>query len=175
MGMIPRNRIILNKQTGSRPPGNNFSGRHSVILWFTKSDDYVFHLDDSYRAQERNQGDVWDFNGVTHNHEEQTTLACQFPEDMTTRIVLTTTNEGGVVVDPYMGAGTVAIVARIVKGLSGGGDRPAYHSVALRRLSGEPDTRGYFPNLKTLRNYVRERTGEPEERFKVDMYRGSGQ
>ncbi|OCR00175.1 hypothetical protein BCD67_21100 [Oscillatoriales cyanobacterium USR001] len=41
----------------------------------------------------------------------------------------------------------------------------------MRRLSGEPDDRGYFPNLKTLRNYV-EKTGEPIDKFRFDVQVG---
>ena len=37
---------------------------------------------------------------------------CQFPEDMIARIVRAVTEPGDVVLDPYMGAGTVAVVAR---------------------------------------------------------------
>jgi DNA modification methylase len=52
------------------------------------------------------------FRNVKHNHEEQTIHPCQFPEDMIARIILCTTEPGDVVLDPYMGTGTVAVVAR---------------------------------------------------------------
>lgn len=166
LGLIPRNRIILAKQSGARGQ-RNFSCRHATILWFTKSDDYVFHGDEG-----QDVGDLWVFQSVGQNHEEQTIFPCQFPEDLTARMILSATNEGGVVVDPYIGSGTVAVVAKEFKRHFIGAEIDArYHAVALKRLSGEPDADGYFPNLKTLRRYV-ERTGEPSERFCADIYAG---
>ena len=44
-------------------------------------------------------------------------------------------------------------------------------SVALRRLKGEPDENGCFPNLKTLRDYC-ERTGRPVTAFRFDVQVG---
>src|SRR5205807_7404074 len=46
-----------------------------------------------------------------------------------------------------------------------------YHSVALRRLRGEPDEHGAFPNLKTLRDFCY-RTGRPVERYSFDVQVG---
>jgi adenine-specific DNA-methyltransferase len=112
------------------------------------------------------------FRNVKHNHEEQTIHPCQFPEDLIARIILATTNPGDLVFDPYMGSGTVAVVARdYQRNFIGAELDPKYHQVALRRLQGEPDSNGYFPNLKTLRDYV-ERTGESIEKFRFDLQLG---
>ena len=187
--MIPRNRIIWVRQHGLHAT-RKFSGRHETILWFTKSDDYHFDLEGMrvpqkypgkthYRGDRRgelscnpngkNPGDIWVFRNVKHNHEEQTIHPCQFPEDLIARIVLSTTRKGEVVLDPYMGAGTVAVVARDFERRFVGAELdPEYHEVALRRLAGEPDEQGSFPNLKTLRDYV-ERTGAPIEKFRFDV------
>jgi adenine-specific DNA-methyltransferase len=120
----------------------------------------------------KNPGDIWLFRNVKHNHEEQTIHPCQFPEDLVARIVLATTPEGGIVFDPYMGAGTVAVVARdLNRHFVGAELEEKYHKVAERRLAGEPDENGYFPNLKTLRNYV-ERYGKPTHLYKFDMQVG---
>jgi len=83
------------------------------------------------------------------------------------------TGVGQVVCDPYMGSGTVAVVARDYKRHFLGAENEArYHTVAVRRLHGEPDASGGFPNLKTLRDYV-ERTSAPIERFHFDVQVGS--
>jgi adenine-specific DNA-methyltransferase len=109
---------------------------------------------------------------VKHNHEEQTIHPCQFPEDMIARIVLATTERGQLVFDPYMGAGTVAVVARDHgRHFLGSELDPSYHSVALRRLRAEPDESGAFPNLKTLRDYC-ERMGKPVTAFRFDVQVG---
>lgn len=45
LGMRLRNRIIWHFGHGLHA-SNRFSGRYETILWFTKSDDYIFNLDD---------------------------------------------------------------------------------------------------------------------------------
>ena len=191
-GLMPRNRIAWARQHGLHGR-KKFSCRYETILWFTKADDYVFNLDairvpQKYQNKKRfrgerkgelscnpdgkNPGDIWVFRNVKHNHEEQTIHPCQFPEDLVARIVLSTTNEGEVVFDPYMGTGTVAVVARDnERHFMGAEIEPKYHGVALRRVSGKPDDNNCFPNLKTLRDYV-ERTGEPIGQYQFDMQVG---
>lgn len=192
LGMQPRNRIVWARQHGLHGR-KKFSARYETILWFTKSDSYIFDLDairvpqkyqnkKAHRGERKgeytcnpdgkNPGDIWLFRNVKHNHEEQTIHPCQFPEDLIARIVLTSTREGGVVFDPYMGTGTVAVVARNYNRHYLGAELdPRYHSVAMRRLSGEPDENGSFPNLKSLRAYC-ERTGKPTSQFRFDMQVG---
>ncbi|MBD1929737.1 site-specific DNA-methyltransferase [Trichocoleus sp. FACHB-90] len=191
-GLIPRNRIIWARQHGLHAQ-KKFSCRHETILWFTKSNEYTFNLDairvpqkyqnkKHYRGDRKGQlscnpdgknpGDIWMFRNVKHNHEEQTIHPCQFPEDLIARIVLATTRKGEVVFDPYIGSGTVAVVARnYERHFMGAELESKYHHVALRRLCGEPDDNNCFPNLKTLRDYV-EKTSLPIEKFRFDMQVG---
>ena len=192
LGMFPINRIIWIRQHGLQAK-NKFSCRHETILWFAKSMNYKFNLDNirvpqkyknkkyykgdskgqpSCHPDGKNPGDVWAFGNVKHNHEEQTIHPCQFPEDMVARIILATTEEGDVVFDPYMGTGTVAVVARDCNRRFLGAELDEkYFDVAQRRLKGEPDENGFFPNLKTLRDYV-ERTGEPINNYRYDLQKG---
>lgn len=192
LDMIPRNRVIWVRQHGLHGK-NKFSARHETILWFTKSDSYKFLLDPirvpqkyqnkkSWRGDNngeltcnplgKNPGDIWIFQNVKHNHEEQTIHPAQFPEDLIARIVLCSTEEGDIVLDPYMGTGTVAVVARDHNRhyLGAELDRD-YHQVAMRRIAGEPDNEGHFPNLKTLRDYC-ERTGADPAMFRFDVQVG---
>ncbi len=192
-GLIPRNRIIWARQHGLHAQ-KKFSCRHETILWFTKSDTYNFNLDairvpQKYQNKKhfrgsrkgelscnpdgKNPGDIWLFRNVKHNHEEQTIHPCQFPEDLIARIILSTTEKGDIVLDPYMGSGTVAVVAKDYERYFIGSEiEQKYHQIALRRLNGEPDENGYFPNLKTLRDYV-EKTGQPIEKFRFDVQIGN--
>ncbi len=190
--MRPRNRIVWARQHGLHGR-RKFSCRYETILWFTKSDDFTFNLDairvpQKYQNKKahkgdrkgeytchpdgKNPGDIWVFRNVKHNHEEQTIHPCQFPEDLIARIVLAATNEGEIVFDPYMGTGTVAVVARdLQRRFIGAELDPKYHKVAERRLAGVPDERGYFPNLKTLRKYA-SLHGVPTANFKFDVQVG---
>lgn len=192
LGLQPRNRIMWVRQHGLHAR-RKFSARHETILWFTKSDDYFFNLDpvrvpqkyqgktfhkgDRYgelscNPDGKNPGDIWSYRNVKHNHEEQTIHPCQFPEDLVARIVLAATNVGDVVLDPYMGTGTTAVVARdFDRRFIGAELDEDYHAVAMRRLTGEPDESGSFANLKCLRAWVR-RTGEPIDRYRFDVQVG---
>lgn len=182
LGMIPRNRIIWARQHGLHAT-RKFSCRHETVLWFTKSDGYEFNLDavrvpQKYQNKKawtgdrkgeftchpdgKNPGDIWVFRNVKHNHEEQTIHPCQFPEDMIARIVLATTDRGDVVLDPYMGTGTVAVVARDPdRHFLGAELDDAYWRAAMQRLSGEPDPQGVFANLKCLRRFCRRTGADP--------------
>ncbi len=192
LGLIPRNRIAWARQHGLHAR-QKFSARYETILWFTKSDKYTFNLDavrvpQKYQNKKawqggnkgeltcnpdgKNPGDIWIFRNVKHNHEEQTIHPAQFPEDMIARIVLSATNKGDVVMDPYMGGGTVAVVARDEgRHFVGAELEPSYYSAALRRLSGQPDENHSFANLKTLRDYA-ERTNTPVGRYRFDVQVG---
>lgn len=192
LGLIPRNRIVWLRQHGLHGR-RKFSARHETILWFTKSDDYLFDLDairvpqkyqnKKYHKGEKrgqlscnpdgkNPGDIWAFRNVKHNHEERTVHPCQFPEDLIARIVLSTTEPGGLVLDPYMGTGTVAVVARDTdRHFVGAETDRGYHEVAMRRLAGEPTSDGVFANLKTLRKFI-DRTGASPERYRYEVQVG---
>jgi len=108
------------------------SGRYETILWFTKGDDYTFHLDPirvppkypnkkHFKGDKRGQlscnplgknpGDVWIFPNVKNNHVEKTIHPCQFPVELVERLVLSLTDEGDRVFDPYMGVGSSIIAA----------------------------------------------------------------
>lgn len=131
LGLKMRNRIIWHFEHGLHC-SRRFSGRYEVILWFTRSDNYIFHLDpvrvpQKYpgkkyfkgpRAGEyschplgKNPGDLWVIPNVKHNHVEKTEHPCQFPVELIERLVLSLTDTGGLVVDPFMGAGSTAIAA----------------------------------------------------------------
>ncbi|MXW22790.1 MAG: site-specific DNA-methyltransferase [Candidatus Dadabacteria bacterium] len=130
-GLKLRNRIVWTFGHGLHCQ-KRFSGRHETILWFTKSDDYIFNLDDirvpskypnkkyfkgpkkgsvSSNPLGKNPSDVWDIPNVKSNHVEKTEHPCQFPVGLVERLVLALTNEGQNVLDPYLGVGSSAIAA----------------------------------------------------------------
>jgi len=189
LDLNPVNRIIWAKQHGLHAR-NKFSCRHETILWFSKTKEYRFYLDNirvpqkyqnkkhfrgdnkgtlSCNPEGKNPGDIWVFRNVKHNHEEQTIHPCQFPEDMITRIILSTTEPNDLVLDPYMGTATTAVVAKDLGRLYTGAELNAdYFEVSLRRLSGLPDKDGRFANLKCLRKHVTE-TGEDVTKYSFDQ------
>jgi adenine-specific DNA-methyltransferase len=87
-----RNRIIWHFRHGLHA-SKRFSGRYETILWFTKSNDYTFNLDEVRVPQKypgkkyfkgpkrgelsghpmgKNPSDVWDIPNVKANHVENT-------------------------------------------------------------------------------------------------------
>lgn len=95
------------------------SGRFENILWLYK-EDYVFNLE-NIRVKEwkqvdkrnnpngKNPTNVWEINRVAYGSKEKTEHPAQFPIEMIERITKGWSNEGGVVLDPFMGSGTTAI------------------------------------------------------------------
>jgi adenine-specific DNA-methyltransferase len=135
-----RNRIVWHFEHGLHC-SKRLSGRHETVLWFTKGDDYTFDLDPIRVPQKypgkkhykgpnigqlscnplgKNPGDVWIIPNVKHNHVEKTIHPCQFPVELVERFVLSLTEPGDSVLDPYVGVGTT-IVAAIKNGRRGAG------------------------------------------------------
>jgi adenine-specific DNA-methyltransferase len=101
-------------------------------MWFTKTDQYVFNLDPVRVPQKypgkkhfkgpkagqysgnplgKNPGDVWILPNVKSNHVEKTEHPCQFPVELIERLVLSMSNRGHRVLDPFLGVGTSIIAA----------------------------------------------------------------
>ncbi len=139
-GLKLRNRIVWHFGHGLHC-SKRLSGRHETILWFTKGDDYTFNLDpvrvpSKYpgkkhfkgpRAGElsgnplgKNPSDVWEIPNVKSNHVEKTIHPCQFPVELVERLVLSMTDPGDAVLDPYAGVGS-ALIAAVMHGRSGFG------------------------------------------------------
>jgi len=122
-GMFLKNIIIWNFDWGGST-NNRFAPRYEYVFWFTKNKDkYVFNLDDvkipsvnfrpdRYKTQLRNPSDVWRMALVSGNEIERTEHPAQYPEELIERIILTATNKNGIVLDPFMGSGTTAVVAK---------------------------------------------------------------
>ncbi len=130
-GLKLRNRIVWHFEHGLHCT-KRLSGRYETILWFTKGDDYEFDLDpirvpSKYPGKKhfkgpkagqlscnplgKNPGDVWIFPNVKSNHVEKTIHPCQFPIELVERLVLSLTQPGDNVFDPYMGVGSSVVAA----------------------------------------------------------------
>jgi adenine-specific DNA-methyltransferase len=158
LGLRMRNRIIWHFEHGLHC-SRRFSGRYETIMWFTKSDRYVFNLDavrvpQKYPGKKyfkgpkagqyschplgKNPGDVWVIPNVKSNHVEKTEHPCQFPVELIERLVLSLTNEGDWVLDPFLGTGTT-VIAAIRHGRRGAGAEivPKYVRLAHERIQQE--------------------------------------
>lgn len=142
LGLKLRNRLIWHYGHGLHSK-KRFSGRYEVVLWFTKTDDYKFNLDDvrvpsKYPSKRHYKGPkvgeysgnplgknpedvwtleptVWDIPNVKSNHIEKTEHPCQFPVGLVERLLLALTNKGDTVFDPFAGVSTTGVAAAIHK------------------------------------------------------------
>jgi len=155
-GLHLRNRIVWHFEHGLHC-SKRLSGRYETILWLTKDRDYTFNLDpirvpSKYPGKKhfkgpkagqlsgnplgKNPGDVWIFPNVKNNHVEKTIHPCQFPVELVERLVLSLTDPGDNVLDPYMGVGS-AVLAAVKHGRNGYGCDivKEYVDIAERRLA----------------------------------------
>jgi adenine-specific DNA-methyltransferase len=157
-GLQMRNRVIWHFEHGLHC-SNRFSGRYETIMWFTKTSRYKFNLDPIRVPQKypgkkhfkgpkagqfsgnplgKNPGDVWVIPNVKSNHVEKTIHPCQFPVELVERLVLSMTEPGDWVLDPFLGAGST-VIAAIRHGRRGAGAEilPKYANLARERIRQE--------------------------------------
>lgn len=158
LGLKMRNRVVWHFEHGLHC-SRRFSGRYETIVWFTKSDSYLFNLDPVRVPQKypgkkyfkgpkagqyscnplgKNPGDVWVIPNVKSNHVEKTEHPCQFPVELIERFVLSMTLQDDWVLDPFLGTGTT-VIAAIRHGRRGAGSEivPKYIQLARKRIADE--------------------------------------
>ncbi len=134
-----------------------FSPRNEKFMWYVKdANNYTFNLDDvrdpnvKYPNQKKNgkikvnplgknPTDVWQIPKVTsgqnRSSKERTPHPAQFPKALIERIIKSSSNEGDIILDPFMGSGTTAEVAlqnnRVVVGFE---IKKEYIEVSSKRL-----------------------------------------
>lgn len=153
--LILRNRIIWTFGHGLNST-KRFSGRHEVILWFSKGDQRTFNLDDvripqkypgkkSYRGPNKgklsgnplgkNPSDVWDIPNVNANHIEKTEHPCQFPVAVPQRLIKALTAPGDLVLDPFAGSCTTGVAAILLgRKFAGAEIVKDYYNISCERL-----------------------------------------
>ena len=135
----------------------SLSPRNEKFLWYVKNpENYTFNLDlirdpdVKYPLQKKNgklrcntigknPSDVWQIAKVTSGEDrsspERTPHPAQFPLDLVNRVLLGFSNLGELVLDPFMGSGTMAI-ACLQQGRKfiGIEIKPEYCEVATKRV-----------------------------------------
>ena len=134
-----------------------FSPRNEKFLWYVKnSEAYTFNLDDirdpnvKYPNQKKNgkirvnplgknPTDVWEFPKVTsgqnRSSKERTPHPAQFPSAVIQRIIQASSNQNQIVLDPFLGSGTTAMVALNLNRLVIGFEiRQDYCDIAANRI-----------------------------------------
>ncbi len=135
----------------------SLSPRNEKFLWYVKDPErYTFNLDDvrdpdvKYPNQKKNgklkcnplgknPTDVWSVPKVTsgrnRSSRERTPHRAQFPSAVIERVVKGSSNSGDLVLDPFLGSGTTALVAqRLGRKAVGFELRSDYLDIAVARL-----------------------------------------
>ena len=99
-----------------------FSPRHDDILMFSKTLNYKFNNDDVRIPQKyyrkinnmrgANPGDVWEVSHIHYCQKNRQPHPTQKPEALVERMVLASSNEGDMVLDPFSGSGTTLRVCQ---------------------------------------------------------------
>ena len=144
--MFLKNLIVWNFDWGGST-NKRFAPRYEFIFWYTKdSKNYHFDLDavkipavnyrpDRYKSQMKNPSDVWKIPMISGNFLERTGHPAQYPEKLIERVIRAGTSKGDVVLDPFMGSGTTAVVAKkLNRHFIGFEIVPEYIEMANKRL-----------------------------------------
>jgi site-specific DNA-methyltransferase (adenine-specific) len=125
-----RNEIVWHYNTAPRKK-KDFGKRHDLIYRYTKSDNYTFNpprepysltaprgyeKEKYYNKDGKVVGDVWKINILGQNDKkERVGYDTQKPLELLNRIIESSSNEGDLVADLYLGSGTTAVSCKILK------------------------------------------------------------
>lgn len=105
---------------------------HEYLFLLTKSERYYYNRAAVLEANGRNLRTVWDI----HTQPFPEAHFATFPSQLVERCIKTTSELGDVVLDPFLGSGTVAAVAiQNQRAFFGVELNPAYVEIARRRIS----------------------------------------
>lgn len=145
LGMQFRNWICWHYTQGIGKT-KGFSPRHDDILMFTKSDDFIFNLDNIRVPQKyyrrinnmrgANPGDVWEVSHVHYCQDNRQPHPTQKPEALMERMVLASSNENDFVLDPFSGSGTtLRVCQQLNRNCTGFEMNPQYVESTKERLA----------------------------------------
>lgn len=138
----------------------SLSPRNEKVIWYVKDENkYTFNLDDirdpnvKYPNQKKNgkirvnplgknPSDVWQIpkvtSGKSRSSKERVPHPAQTPAELFKRIILASSNPGELVLDPFLGSGTTAVVASALGRYSIGFElNSKYLDIAIERIRNE--------------------------------------
>ena len=175
-----RNRIVWQREKG-RGAARNWKNCTEDIWFATVSDEYCFDLDKVKQlrrvvAPYREEGRPKDWNETAEGNfrltcpsnfwddltvpfwsmPENTDHPTQKPEKLLAKLILASSRPGGLVLDPFMGSGTTAVVARKLGrrfcGIEIDREYCCFAAKRLARAADEPEIQGYRDGVFLERN-----------------------
>ena len=178
---VLQNRISWEREKG-RSANNNWKNCLEDVWFFTKSDKYKFNLD-AVKVQrpvlapyrdEKGQPKDWEDDGDKKlrytspsniwtdisipfwSMPENTNHPTQKPEKLIAKLILASSDKGDVVLDPFVGSGTTAVVARkLSRNFIGIEQEKEYVALSLKRLKmaeGNKEIQGFEDGIFKARN-----------------------
>lgn len=136
MGFKIQNIVIWHKI--DPPPlifKSKFKFSYEFIIWACKDRCKTFNYQDMYKVDNEEMHDVWNIQAVKMNEKKFGYHPTQKPEELLDRIIKATSNEGDMVLDPFMGSGTTCFVAKKLKrNFIGIEKNPEYYKIAKQRI-----------------------------------------
>lgn len=165
--------------SGMLPNGAYVTLEHEWILIFRKGDKRPYKSENeknkrknsAFFWEERNQwfSDIWDFNGAKQSIINSPTRArnASFPFAVPYRLILMYSQEGDVVLDPFLGLGTTSLAAMVAGRNSIGVEiDPLLQNAILENLTTTPIdslNRIIYNRLLSHQDFVRRRMAEGKE------------
>lgn len=189
----PRNRITWEREKG-RGAKKNWKNCSEDIWYLTKSDRYVFHLNEikikrRVIAPYRDRGgkprdwtatpggdfrlthpsNIWtDITVPFWSMFENTNHPTQKPEKLLAKIILASSNRGDIILDPFLGSGTTSVTAKkLGRSYIGIEIDENFSCIAEKRLyeaETRPEIQGYYENVFWERNSLPERKKTSEKK-----------
>ena len=96
----------------------SFSKKHDNILFYSKSNDYIFNIQYEEATSNKLKGckkkmtDVWSIANINNMAKERVGYDTQKPKELLQRIIKASSNKNDVVADFFCGSGTSLVVAK---------------------------------------------------------------
>ncbi len=154
-----------------------FAHAHETLLWAkkTKKAKHTFHYEymknwDNTKDMIKNAGkqmrSVWSIPLTPQKEKKEGKHPTQKPEELLRRIILSSTNEGDMVLDPFMGSGTTGKVAlECNRNFIGIESHKEYIAIAKKRIENMSQQEKYY----TLQFLENEKLIEPDLDTKVTL------
>jgi len=126
-----------------------FTASHETLIWARKSKDakHTFNYElmkkgqfsDMLKAPGKQMRSVWAITPPRKNEKRYGKHPTQKPEALLERVILASTNEGDLVLDPFMGSGTTgAVCLRYGRRFIGIETEREFYNIAERRIANVP-------------------------------------
>lgn len=91
---------------------NKFKFSYEFIVFASKGKHKIFNYDEMFKVNNEEMHDVWNLPAVKMSEKKFGYHPTQKPECLLERIILSSSNEKDVILDPFMGSGTTGYVSK---------------------------------------------------------------